>query len=77
MQSRTLKRRFGGVLGTLTVLLILLLGAYGALNGYVLDAWPALSTMATILIAVLVFGFVALLSASGSRGGGWLDTPYW
>ncbi|MFC3958247.1 hypothetical protein [Halovivax cerinus] len=75
--SRTLKRRLGGALGTLVVILTATLGTYGLVSGYVLDPTSALSTTAAALVALAVIAFVAILSTIGSRGGGWLDTPYW
>jgi len=76
MQTQTTTRRVGGALGTISVVLTVALGAFGALSGYVFD--PSTIQPATaVLMGVIVIAAVALAIGVGARGGSWLETPYW
>lgn len=77
MVTRIGWRRFLGVLGVLTVLLTAGLGVYGASDGYLIDSSTAAPVLPSALTLLVVLGFVGLLSAAGSKNGGWLHTPYW
>ena len=70
-------RKLTGTLGVLSVIGLVVLGAYGFLDSYVVDVPPDAqlgATLATLAVAAL---FVAALVVVGSRAGGWTETPYW
>lgn len=77
MVTRTGWRRLGGIVGVLTVFLTVVLGVYGASNGYLIDSSTAAPVLPSALTLLLVLGFVGLFSAVGSKNGGWVHTPYW
>lgn len=77
MVARTGWRRLAGIFGVLTVFLTAGLGVYGASNGYLIDSSTAAPVLPSALTLLLVLGFVGLISAVGSKNGGWVHTPYW
>lgn len=77
MGPRLPGRRLVGVIGAITTVLALVFGAYGLTVGYLLEPASAAPTIPTVLTAAVVAAFVGFLSMLGSRGGGWIHTPYW
>ncbi|WP_290818836.1 hypothetical protein [Halovivax sp.] len=71
------ERTLAGVFGVLSVVALIALGAYGFVDGYVLDVPGDARPAASFVTLIVAAAFVAGLSAIGARGGRGLRTPYW
>ncbi len=70
-------RELTGGLGVLAVVGFVALGVYTLLTEYAFEGAAgelAAPVVGSLVLAAIV---VALLSALGVRGGGWIRTPYW
>lgn len=64
-----------GLLGTLVIVALAVLGVWGFVDGQFLEAGDYLApTLGALAVTVFV---VAVLVALGARSGRWLEGPYW
>jgi hypothetical protein len=70
------KRSSTGLLGTLAIVFLTVLGLWGLLNGYVLESpgeWLA-PTVGTLAVTAAVVGLLIVVGARSKR---WRQNPYW
>ncbi|MFC4543587.1 hypothetical protein ACFO5R_16805 [Halosolutus amylolyticus] len=70
------RRTTSGLLATLTVVCLAIVGVYGFVSSYLLGSpgeW-LVPTVATLAVTVV---FVGALAATGARSKRWRENPYW